>query len=961
MKRLGICILTFLSVFAAKAENPFFGKPVSDLLSGAVTLKQGTPPACSTQKKMVFAHFVPWFYAYNNFAGRDRGYEFSVQHDATLMESCKREIALAQAAGIDCFLFNTAGNGDEGQSETMRKAAEGTSFLVGFCLDFHNGGKTAVADITQKMEKLIDKYCSHPNYPKVDGKPLFFTFASNRRKPEAIAEIRNNLKAKGKEIFLVLGIDGLIYNKNYADYVAASDGTYFFQPSHLSWHDEGEPAGIDRNNYLRMKEFADAKGKIVVPCIAPGYLGRWLNEAGSNMAYIPPRGFDKMFDGYQAFQPGESNWLHVTTWNDYDETAVYPRLFDFGTALEMIQAFTQDFRKSSLSDRDEPRLYFAAIRETIPGTLLRIEAVMAPIARKGNAKVSGRLLNNEGKEIADLKPVELSLEKLTRHEWLTPTVALAKEHALIPEITMTYPDRSGKQITVTRKLPAILFRTPWIQNQSTVKSTFHAMADIASELSVTQKGHLLDAKLKINTKEKVTRAILLRNDRVIGEFENTSAGRVLNFSLFAHRLHKDHAALNKTTKVDFENCSVRSSLRRFHYFGDMKAKEEGNSLIFSRYVRGIYKTQIVCHPDARIVVTSNGTEVGTFTPEELLKKSVFATSDNDTSFDITNAHLYSPVNPEVLKNDTELELKLYTQTPRPGDVFQVLFITEDNKTAYSRFVAPFQKEQLRRMNVLNTWHYQDSKNKNMGYLRKRTLRRHRVAETQVNTLSFRSSLWNFNGGDLERFNKNGLDIRIFAETSKFWNDNVFGMDSLGERPIHEGFLRNRIQKAGPDGSPCLVLKEKDVVSLLGHVYPLAGGTIELKLNIDKLPAKPQKFIHSNGYLACAYHFTLLPDGTVTVGRRCDTPVKSKTKLVPGSWYTIRFVSHEDKGDLYINGTLDASGELTPMRDYHSGRLVLGDKANGFAGKIDDFFMSGIPFMPQEKITDYNSKEVYVRN
>ena len=137
--------------------------------------------------------------------------------------------------------------------------------------------------------------------------------------------------------------------------------------------------------------------------ITPGYRGNWLEDLG-HYGYVPFRGYDKIWDCFHAFKPDEVDWLNIATWNDIGETPIFPRTFDFGASAEVMEAFIdQYFRQNPAPKQSEPRVYFAANREYLAGTVIRLTALSTPIQAQGKVMISGRLLNNNGEEVRKLQ------------------------------------------------------------------------------------------------------------------------------------------------------------------------------------------------------------------------------------------------------------------------------------------------------------------------------------------------------------------------------------------------------------------------------------------------------------------------------------------------------------------------------------------------------------------------------
>ena len=149
-----------------------------------------------SNRKMAWAHYTPWHTPFNTGLTALKYYNFPLQ-DCTGIEAqdWKREIAIAKSMGIDGFFpdlvaNNRGGFGFDTMMESLLKAAEGTDFQIGACLD----RKTSVGEQVKALKSLLDKVAKHPNYPQWNGKPVVNFYTYTKWKPEEIAAIREGLK-----------------------------------------------------------------------------------------------------------------------------------------------------------------------------------------------------------------------------------------------------------------------------------------------------------------------------------------------------------------------------------------------------------------------------------------------------------------------------------------------------------------------------------------------------------------------------------------------------------------------------------------------------------------------------------------------------------------------------------------------------------------------------------------------
>lgn len=881
-------------------------------VSDPIVLKAGVPE-CSTDKKMVFAHTVPWHNLYSNQLRANGYHEYALKPDNSLVESARREIAMAQAVGIDGFFIDIGTADQMSFADCYLEAARGTSFVIGFCMDIEPlAGEEGIELSVSSVERIVKTLGSHPNFAKVGGKYIFFSFsAAWRHTPQKLAEIRKRLGAKGIEIYYVLHRETAEWRSNlgkmvediYDDpYGAVSDSFYQFMFSSRAWNDRGEPEGIHRTEFIALRNSLAKFGKKPVATITPGYRGNWLEDLG-HFGYVPFRGYDKIWDCFHAFKPDEVNWLNLSTWNDLGETPIFPRLYDFGASAEVFGAFVdQYFRGNPPPVQSEPRVYFASCREYLAGTVLRLTALNAPIQASGEVMICGRLLDNDGEELATLPYKWLKMDQFDRCEWLAPSGPLARSHAVIPEITMAW-DYNGQSHSVTHRLPAILLRTPWIQNWSTQRTAFHNLTEVPANFSVTQDGALVTAKLTFNSKEKIARAMLFRNDRMVADFTPDSQARILNLTIYPKHTHA-------RIELKIRNGQI-IGLKRQHGFNmDIDQVDwDAKGLRLAPYAMGAYGTQMDATPETAFDLYHDGQLVGSATVAELLdKRNVVIGGNEECRLEFNDWNNHAPFAADGLPDGAALTVNFYSRPAHGSDIYHINFLTTEGKIAHTAFITPFDAGHMVRMNLLETYFSQEATIDNMGYYAN-VPKENRVGSFIVNSHVLREGAWNFDHG---------------------------GEDALGDRPLTYPYAQ-LLKPEGPDGSNCLVFTKGAETMLRRRVSPLANCVIQFSLFLDGIPGESRQIMAGNGHVCQGgFYVHIDADGHLRFGRYGDlATVRSAEPVEPGQWHQIKFVFDEKRGTLYIDGEQSGQSDFRPYRDFRNNFFTLGGKGNGFDGKIDN--------------------------
>lgn len=454
-----------------------------------------------SERKMVWAHYVPWLTPDNASQMSGRFYDFPQCEVGE--DPYRAEVLRALDQGIDGF-FNdmVAHAGGETSFWDLRpylKAAEGTPFQFCICLD----ATVPVTQQVQEIVKMLSTYGDHPNYPKWKDRYLVGTYTYFGWSAEDWRAIRKGCADAGYPIWVVANIESgykVYTDERLQPYAGLFECAYFFSNNGVAWVDNKSL----EQELREAANFCRSHNARFMPCLWPGYYGGWLN--GRCSFYQPFLGFDSLLRRYGCARTLDAQWLHVTTWNDHDETTMQTRRLTTANPA-MVRAMSREFK--GLPSSGESEMQFAYLRETVVGSLLRFEGVRLPSSEKGGVKVRGRILDVDGKPVADLKSRTFA-EDWQRHEWIVSTTGLAKSPVLVPEFTL---ERNGRGRTV--RLTASFLVTTCLKNPETVKVSERDRRAIESDFELSWKDGVLRGICKVSGEADLKRAVLYRDERPV--------------------------------------------------------------------------------------------------------------------------------------------------------------------------------------------------------------------------------------------------------------------------------------------------------------------------------------------------------------------------------------------------------------------------------------------------------------
>ncbi|MBL8992493.1 MAG: hypothetical protein JNM63_04080, partial [Spirochaetia bacterium] len=874
--------------------------------------------------KRVYAHYVAWHFS------TDTSFSLLDHYDAAWLYPTKdqvkdyrQEIDEAIRSGIDGFFVDVvigAGAKSAGyldQTKTLLKAAEGTPFHIGICLD-GNGDKGA-APYAELLLRMITNIASHSNYPRVDGKPVFTTYGSTSGKPEFWNEVRRLVREAGSDYYLCGDISASYSEKVSAtkieEFGTCFDMFYFFgcfRKNDAVFQTVDEIGEIASGAVRKL-------GKGYMPALWPGYLGGWIG--GRNDYYVPYRGFDQLFENFETQRKTGADWLHITTWNDLEETPFYPMFFTFHANREILKAFSDDF-KGLAPVGEEPRIYLAYHREEIIGSTLRIEGLSIPTkTRSEKATISGYLEDAEGKAVAELREKSFSTREFSRIEWQIPTAELGRSPALIPVVRIQ--TRDGYRLE--RKLPAVFPVTGWIQNQITVRVPIHEMSAGTARLEITANRELLDAKLSFQLDESVVRATLWRNDRPIGVFGAKETKPVVCLEI-----RRENAP---SLSLSVKNGRILAA-NQFGQGAGPSFRLSNNTLDIEKTPSWSKALLVEIEDEGEALVTVSAPKAGTRTisMREMCRSRGFTLSGSGAVVNVGLCGIDGFVNdrPEGSFASQTLSLQKLTRESYENDRFYARLETKSGKVFYSPVVAPFTVKTPMPVQVLSTsvnleTVYPIAKAPVLtGFLEPPVPENASLVKVPVHPSCFRAMRYDFENEWVDTLGER--DLPPLSSRNAFTQD-ARASSERSERPAN----------ASEDGEKCLAFNGKGGVKMRLRTWPLGSCQTLFRIKPFADRKDKQEIISTTGTQP-AITVSLMPDGKLLVsriGRKLFAAEEVTTASIPDqSWTDVKITFDEKRLAVFLNGKLSVEKELPIGREFANNTMLIGKSFTGLFDRLE---------------------------
>jgi len=288
---------------------------VAGLIAALVSLWLGAP-SWAEAPRLVLGHYM----AFLNVEGYD-------------LSDYRAEIEIAQAHGLDGFVFNFGGPDRPAIRERMERLLTAAAqreklgaprFYIVMSPDFHPHGRPPPAS---DIVALLERYGDHPHYLRHDGRLVLLTWATDSRAPVWWQGLREELSAALDEpVFLMpqlAGLDRGEVEALYGAYGGIADGVFHWPNLRcpLPGACAGEIDSVTRGRWFAARTARDGKpfmagvaGAYWMKC-NPGYSAFGDHQAAAGL-------IAQWRDIIEVQRP---DYVQVVTWNDFGEDSwIYP-------------------------------------------------------------------------------------------------------------------------------------------------------------------------------------------------------------------------------------------------------------------------------------------------------------------------------------------------------------------------------------------------------------------------------------------------------------------------------------------------------------------------------------------------------------------------------------------------------------------------------------------------------------
>lgn len=312
---------------------------------------------------------------------------------------------------------------------------------------------------------LLESHGDDPRWLKVDGRPFILTYHNGAHidmTPAIWQSLAEGVKELGFDPFIVYNFEGIqvaltgtVDLEEAAQIIPYTDGVYHFGGSSLK-------EGAKFPAFIR-EHFQDLHPEMIVGGAV--HVGYYSNRT-YNRNVISHRHTGELRENFEFLLSGNPDFIHLTTWNDYNEATTFcPSYSDIGARLEIVKRMVAEYfeQPQPVGKAGVPEIVLSYRKEIYPGEPLMLE-VLPLVTQKGpkQGKLSITVETYDGEVILQDTSPTLDLTKL--EPWYTTEVdlppSLNEVAPMTLRVTAKFTGTNGESIEYAN-MPDILI-SEWI-------------------------------------------------------------------------------------------------------------------------------------------------------------------------------------------------------------------------------------------------------------------------------------------------------------------------------------------------------------------------------------------------------------------------------------------------------------------------------------------------------------------
>jgi hypothetical protein len=320
------------------------------VLIWAVCVFPGPSQPSSAQadgERLVLAFYYAWYDQKTWTSGRvpDRPL---VPYTSANRDAMARQIDQAQGAGIDAFVLNWWGTGNQTEANlrTLLDVASEKGFRVAVDFDINSPFMGGIRSYADNLRHLHAVHAAHGAYLRYQGRPVVFFYNVSRLPVATWRNLRDQVDPDRNALWIAEGTD--------LAYQSVFDGHHLYS---ITWPNRIPPSRTLPSWGTRVRTYNQNHGtaKLWVATVMPGYDDRKIR---------PENGFVRTRDGgeyyrqsWRAAIDSRPNWVIINSFNEWPEGSYIEPSNSYGSLyLDLTREWSTRFKGADfVQDMNLPR------------------------------------------------------------------------------------------------------------------------------------------------------------------------------------------------------------------------------------------------------------------------------------------------------------------------------------------------------------------------------------------------------------------------------------------------------------------------------------------------------------------------------------------------------------------------------------------------------------------------------
>jgi hypothetical protein len=270
----------------------------------------GHPPAVQADgERLVLAFYYAWYDQKTWTSGKVPDVPL-VPYASANRDAMARQIEQAKGAGIDAFVLNWWGKGNQTEKnlKALLEVAAQRGFRVAVDFDTNSPFMGGQGGYAENLRHLLSIHAAHPAYLRYQGRPVVLFYNVSRLSVAAWQGLREQVDPNRTALWIAEGTD--------LKYQSVFDGHHLYS---ITWPNRIPPAQTlaKWGDQVRKYNQKHSTSKLWVATVMPGYDDRKVR---------PGSGFVRSRDGgeyyrqsWQAAIASKPHWVVINSFNEWPE------------------------------------------------------------------------------------------------------------------------------------------------------------------------------------------------------------------------------------------------------------------------------------------------------------------------------------------------------------------------------------------------------------------------------------------------------------------------------------------------------------------------------------------------------------------------------------------------------------------------------------------------------------------